>query len=412
MTADREFAIDFTGIGGRDLGGPPFDICLRSDKHGQSIYGPSVAPMGVRTLSTSWRWGSKAMHEFLVLHYFATDSADGWEWFLQHYIPGGTWMPATIRRAMLMNMFDKCHIAPSYRRMAHQSWASSMNFLVDLFAVTESIVTHARFPVPKAPVSVRGLSMCHLLWRMPHVTVHGVLGGIALRPKMLECIPRPKGERLLLSHYTSDSLCQWRPGPDLLQSLACRYCVVSNSVNELRGHFGNADHSYGHWLDLNLPEGEHTLWQLLRTHADMACPGHRDLAPLRLVSWLSCEPPTHIERLLQKLMPLFSAVKPVASDEVTTLSCEALHISSQPIPTWDRIRDAIVQNLVVGGNPPSPPEVVNLLTSFLRRLPLPRLVNFLDMILPQMVPVKSPCRTQTRRFSSSYLMEERAWKQP
>lgn len=155
VTADREFAIDFTGIGGHDLGGPPFDICLRSDKHGQSIYGPSVAPMesfrygSQNTIHVVALGGSKAMHEFLVLHYFATDSADGWEWFLQHYIPGGTWMPATIRRAMLMNMFDKCDIAPSYRRMAHQSWASSMNFLVDLFAVTESIVTHAWFLFPK-----------------------------------------------------------------------------------------------------------------------------------------------------------------------------------------------------------------------------------------------------------------------
>ena len=36
------------------------------------------------------------------------------------------------RRAKLMNMFDKCHIAPSYRWRAHQSWATSMTLLVDL----------------------------------------------------------------------------------------------------------------------------------------------------------------------------------------------------------------------------------------------------------------------------------------
>lgn len=54
----------------------------------------------------------------------------------------------------------------------------------------------------------------------------------------------------------------------------------------------------------------------------------------------------------------------------------------------------------------APQVVVNLMTGFLQRLPLPRLVHFLDMILPQLVPVKSPSRTAPRRFSSSYLAEE------
>ena len=38
--------IDCTGLGGHDLGGfKDYDICLRTDKHSQSIYGPSVTPM-------------------------------------------------------------------------------------------------------------------------------------------------------------------------------------------------------------------------------------------------------------------------------------------------------------------------------------------------------------------------------
>ena len=40
--------------------------------------------------------------------------------------------------------------------------------------------------------------------------------------------------------------------------------------------------------------------------------------------------------------------------------------------------------------------------------PTPLAETFLDMILPQLVPVKSPCRTSARRFSSSYLMQERS----
>ena len=37
----KEIRIDCTGLGGHDLGGDtPWHICLRSDRHGQSIYGP------------------------------------------------------------------------------------------------------------------------------------------------------------------------------------------------------------------------------------------------------------------------------------------------------------------------------------------------------------------------------------
>ena len=108
--------------------------------------------------------------------------------------------------------------------------------------------THWAFTMAfaKAPVDVcirgfsagsySGLSMCHLLWRMPHVSVRGTLGGIALPPALLSRIPVSEGERLLLYHYTSDTLCQWRPGPAALRALACKYCIVSNSEPELRGH--------------------------------------------------------------------------------------------------------------------------------------------------------------------------------
>ena len=50
------------------------------------------------------------------------------------------------------------------------------------------------------------------------------------------------------------------------------------------------------------------------------------------------------------------------------------------------------------------------MVAFLQRLPLPRLVHFLDMLLPQMVPVQSPCQSRRRRFASSYRIAERtAW---
>ena len=42
--------IDCTGLGGHDLGGlEPWHICLRSDRHGQNIYGPSLAILETTT---------------------------------------------------------------------------------------------------------------------------------------------------------------------------------------------------------------------------------------------------------------------------------------------------------------------------------------------------------------------------
>ena len=63
--------IDCTGLGGHDLGGDKdYDICIRTDKHGQSIYGPSVTPLessgqdGAQRVYLVALGGSKAMHEF------------------------------------------------------------------------------------------------------------------------------------------------------------------------------------------------------------------------------------------------------------------------------------------------------------------------------------------------------------
>ena len=74
--------VEATGLRGGDLLYPiPWDISIRSDKEGQSIYGPSLAPMeetvnvpgifgGTETVQGTRLGRSKAAHEFLVLHYF------------------------------------------------------------------------------------------------------------------------------------------------------------------------------------------------------------------------------------------------------------------------------------------------------------------------------------------------------
>ena len=191
--------IDCTGLGGHDLGGfKDYDICLRTDKHGQSIYGPSVTPLqspgrdGTHQVTLVALGGSKAMHEFLVLHYLATDSAWEWDVFLDSCLKECTWVRAGSRRALALHMYNKCHIAPSHRRFAHPSWIAGMKLMLDLLIGARKHRYLGRRPANPRPaeVYVRGFSagscsgicLLHLLWNMPHVQVGGILGGISCPP--------------------------------------------------------------------------------------------------------------------------------------------------------------------------------------------------------------------------------------
>ena len=189
-------------------------------------------------------------------------------------------------------------LPPSHRRFAHPSWIAGMKLMLDLLlGARKHRYLRTRLVDPRpAQVFVRGFSagsysgicLLHLLWNMPHVQVGGILGGIACPPALLHGI-----------HLTTDRLCQWHPRDETLSSLSCKYCIVDRSTPELREHFGSCEHSYGHWIDLSLPHGRYPLWQLLRQYPDVALPQCRDIAPLRLVSWVSCEVPAHVQQVLR-----------------------------------------------------------------------------------------------------------------
>ena len=66
--------------------------------------------------------------------------------------------------------------------------------------------------------------------------------------------------------------------------------------------------------------------------------------------------------------------------------------------TWDNIRDAVIDEVTTRGKAQQPAVVVRLIRGFLQRLPLPRLLRFLDLVLPQMVPVCSPAQAAGSRF--------------
>ena len=125
--------IDCTELRGHDLDGfKDYDICLRTDKHSQSIYAvtamESPSQDGVHEVTLVALGGSKAMQEFLVLHYLATNSASEWDVFLDSCLSKCAWVRAGPRRALALHMYDKCHISPSHRRLTHPSWIAGIKF--------------------------------------------------------------------------------------------------------------------------------------------------------------------------------------------------------------------------------------------------------------------------------------------
>ena len=89
---------------------------LYADKEGQSVYGPSLAPLeetvdvpgpfgGTETLQVTALGRSKAAHEFLVLHYFGLDSAMHWDVLMSEVLPAVQLPGASARRATALEIF-------------------------------------------------------------------------------------------------------------------------------------------------------------------------------------------------------------------------------------------------------------------------------------------------------------------
>ena len=157
---------------------------LTSSKQG--IYGPSIACLegslsgGQQQAKCEVALGlTKAMHEFLILHYFATDSADSWDLFLSCHLPKNAWRCADTRRKDAISMFQRCHVAPSYRRPPHKMWVDTMSLYIDLLLGRgkRRYVDVGVHPPDQIHVAIRGFSagsysglcLLHLLWKCDNV---------------------------------------------------------------------------------------------------------------------------------------------------------------------------------------------------------------------------------------------------
>ena len=190
--------VECSGLGGGDLQlAQPWHVCVKTNKHNQRIYGPSMAlveeSIRVPDKSMIHLTGlglTKSLQEFLVLQYYATDSASSWHSLLQDWFPQVNWTPPGRLRHQVRELYKTLHIAPSHRRMPHPCWTGPMNLTLSLL-LGEG---HRRIafllkpqelqidPLPRlASVLIRGfsagsfvgLSLLHLLWQWDNIYAGG-----------------------------------------------------------------------------------------------------------------------------------------------------------------------------------------------------------------------------------------------
>ena len=130
------------------------------------------------------------------------------------------------------------------------------------------------------------------------------------------------------------------------------------------------------------------------------------IAPLRLVSWVSCEVPARVQQVLHQLMILFGAVTPVSSNEVLEIGRQQLGETASGELSWDMIRDALIREVTIGGNT-CPTEEVSPHGLLLATPPTTSPCPLPGHDPASNGPVQSPCHSRRRRFASSYRVEER-----
>ena len=205
--------------------------------------------------------------------------------------------------------------------------------------------------------SYAGLPLLHNLRELPCIATETVLGAIACPPRLLRFKP-DANHSLHLIHCAPDGLCVWYPSKERLNSLKCKYTFVEGNSSVYEHHFGKHEHNYRHWLDLSMAHGTFAIAQVMMWYPEV---------------WFAPE----LKDLIESLMLQFSQqVHPPIVDSMRLVRTSFTNCSD--FKTQEQIRDFVVAEL--GGW-----NVTGSLRVF-SDFSLPRLVHFLDMILPQLAP--------------------------
>lgn len=105
-------------------------------------------------------------------------------------------------------------------------------------------------------------------------------------------------------------------------------------------------------------------------------------------SWLSFRLEPAVETLIEETMLYLSTAKRVTEAELIALGNR--HLGMDPLQSADDLRDQLIDLVSVGNLKHRPEALFALFRQFLQRLTLPRLCHFLDLVLPQLTPVRAP----------------------
>ena len=116
-------------------------------------------------------------------------------------------------------------------------------------------------------------------------------------------------------------------------------------------------------------------------HPDAANAAKRDATPLRLLSWLSFRLEPAVEQLIEDTMLYLSTAEKVTMADLLSLGTKHLDKECESV---EALRDHLIE-LVSVRNLRHRPDSGNFC-----RLTLPQPCHFLDLVLPQLTPVRAP----------------------
>ena len=220
------------------------------------------------------------------------------------------------------------------------------------------------------------------------MTSKGCLGAIACPPSLLSMSRAKREDRLHLIHYENDSLCSWKPGLQQIQGCCTSFTYITNEITSYKGHFGPDDHDYSHWMALELPHGSYALRVLLFIRPAAASKARRDATPLRLISWLSYKLNPELEQFIEMAMEHLSTWTETEGGKVLTMGKEAIP-RGRTVNSEVELRNELIDLISVGNLKHKPQALFTLFRQFLTRISLPRLIHFMDLVLPQLTPVQA-----------------------
>ena len=109
---------------------------------------------------------------------------------------------------------------------------------------------------------------------------------------------------------------------------------------------------------------------------------------VRVLSWLSYKLNPELEQFIEQAMEHLSTWKETEGGKVLTMGKDAIQ-QGETINSEVELRDRLIDLVSVGNLKHKPEALFTLFRQFLTRISLPRLIHFLDLVLPQLTPVQA-----------------------